>query len=155
MRYPSGRSKRRSFGNTNPRRSTLPHEKRPRLFLDENICRCPEILDVLVRSGLPHLPHNRVFKAGIADEDWMRHVNSLADAVLGKDKRHRYAPREKRLILQFNLRIFTFSSGNLSGRKMADLLRAALPRIERVAINHKPPFVASITQTGVYIRKLH
>jgi hypothetical protein len=109
---------------------------------------------VLVRSGLPHLPHHRVFERGIPDEDWMRWVNSLADATLGKDKGHRYAPRERRLILEFNLRIFTFSSGNLSGLKMAELLKATLPQIERMTLNHKPPFVASITQTGVHLRKL-
>src|SRR5438477_6407927 len=129
----SGRSKKRSAGKASRDRSTLnsPRKTRPRLFLDENLCRCAEILDVLVRSGLPHLPHLRVFAPGTPDEEWVRWVAPLFDGVLGKDKAHRYTPREKHLIIELKLRVFTFSSGNLNGLKMAQLLKAALPQIAR------------------------
>jgi len=50
--------------------------------------------------------------------------------------------------------MFTFSSGNLSGLKMGQLLKAALPQIERMMLKRGAPFVASITETGVHLRKL-
>ena len=69
----------------------------------------------------------------ISDEEWVRWVAPLFDGVLGKDNAHRYTPREKHLIIELKLRVFTFSSGNLNGLKMAQLLKAALPQIERCA----------------------
>jgi hypothetical protein len=111
-------------------------------------------LDVLVRSGLPHLSHLRVFDPGTADEVWMEWAGRVFDGILGKDKAHRYTPREKRLIIELKLRVFTFSSGNLSGLKMGQLLRNALPRIERMMVRVPAPFVASITETGVHLKKL-
>ena len=111
-------------------------------------------MDALVRSGLPHLSHLRVFKPGTPDEEWMQWVGPLFDGILGKDKAHRYTPREKRLIMRLKLRMFTFSSGNLSGLKMGQLLKAALPQIERMMLKRGAPFVASITETGVHLRKL-
>jgi hypothetical protein len=95
-----------------------------------------------------------MFKKGTLDEVWMPIVGSLGYAILGKDKALRYTPREKRLILLYKLRVFTFSSGNLSGRKMAELLKPMLPRIKRMMLKEPGPFVASITETGVYFRKL-
>jgi hypothetical protein len=95
-----------------------------------------------------------VFAPGTPDEEWMRWVAPLFDGVLGKDKAHRYTPREKHLIIELKLRVFTFSSGNLNGLKMAQLLKAALPQIERMMIRQAAPLVASITETGVSLRKL-
>jgi PIN like domain len=111
-------------------------------------------LDALVRSGLPHVPHHRVFKRGTPDEEWMQWVAPLFQGILGKDKAHRYTPREKRLIVELKLRVFQFSSGNLGGAKMGQLLKAALPQIERMMIRKLAPMVASITETGVHLRKL-
>ena len=81
-------------------------------------------------------------------------VGSLGYAILGKDKAHRYIPREKRLILLYKLRVFTFSSGNLSGREMADLLKPVLPRIQKMMRKQPAPFVGSITETGIHLRKI-
>jgi len=50
--------------------------------------------------------------------------------------------------------MFQFSSGNLSEVKMGQLLRAALPQIEGMMIRQPAPMVASITETGVHLRKL-
>jgi hypothetical protein len=93
------------------------------------------------------------FKPGVSDEIWMSWVGGALDSpILGKDKAHRYMPKEKVLIIKHKLRIFTFSSGNLNGRMMAEQLKAALSQIERMAKEQPPPFVASITRTGVHLR---
>ena len=82
----------------------------------------------------------------------MEWVGFLNHPILGKDKGHRYMPREKALIIKYKLRVFTFSSGNLNREKMAALLRPILPRMESLAVKHPPPFVAAITETGVHLR---
>jgi hypothetical protein len=75
--------------------------------------------------------------------------------VLTKDTHHRYQPLEKTQLMVHCIREFAFSSGNLSGQQMAELLRRNLRKIDRLGRKHPPPFVAAITQTAVYLRKLH
>jgi len=75
--------------------------------------------------------------------------------VLTKDKDQRYQPLEKAQLLAHCIREFAFSSGNLSGSQMADLLRRNLRKIDNLGRNHSPPFVASITARGVNLRRLH
>jgi len=74
--------------------------------------------------------------------------------VLTKDKAQRFTPLEKSKIVEHRLKIFAFSSGNLSGADMADLLKANLRRLDKFAQKQAPPFVASITKTGIILRKL-
>jgi len=74
--------------------------------------------------------------------------------VLTKDKAQRFTPLEKAKIVEHRLKIFAFSSGNLSGTDMADLLRRNLRRLDKLARKQPAPFVASISKTGVTLRKL-
>jgi hypothetical protein len=74
--------------------------------------------------------------------------------VLTKDKDHRYQPLEKAQLIAHCIREFAFSSGNMSGDQMAEILRLNLRKIDRLGRKHEPPFVASISQTGVYPKKL-
>jgi hypothetical protein len=57
-------------------------------------------------------------------------------------------------ILRYCMKMFTFSSGNLTGAQMADLLKINLRRIDRFARKEPPPFVASISRSGLHLRKL-
>jgi hypothetical protein len=82
----------------------------------------------------------------------MEWVGQLNHPILGKDKAHRYMPKERAQIIKYKLRLFTFSSGNINRMKMAAMLRPVLPRIERLALKQTPPFVAAITESGVHLR---
>jgi hypothetical protein len=79
-------------------------------------------------------------------------VGFLGHPILSKDKALRYNPLEKKLIILHKLKVFGFSSGNISGEKMATLLRRWLPRMEQMAIKREGPFVASITESGIHLR---
>jgi hypothetical protein len=43
---------------------------------------------------------------------------------------------------------FVFSSGNLSGAMMGDILKIAIPRMQEIFYVQEAPFVAGVTQSG-------
>lgn len=124
--------------------------------MDEALCNCVAILAVLEAADFPFRRHLEIFdgQRGILDEVWMPLPGLMAWPVLTKDSRQRYEPLEKANILRYCMKLFTFSSGNLSGDQMADLLRTNLRRIEKLARKEPPPFVASISRSGLNLRKL-
>ena len=51
------------------------------------------------------------------------------------------------------MREFVLASENMSGKDMAEALRVALRKIQRISQRFPPPFVAAITRTGeVHLR---
>jgi hypothetical protein len=131
-----------------------PHNYRSILYLDENLCECVQIQTVLKDAAFPFRRHLEFFPRGILDKDWRPFPGSHGWAVLTKDKAQRFTPLEKASIVQHQLKIFAFSSGNLSGAEMADLLRINLRRIDRFARKHPAPFVVSISKSGLSLRTL-
>ena len=73
--------------------------------------------------------------------------------LLTKDKRIRFNDLEKQAVIANRVREFYFTSGNINGDEMAELLVVALPEMIRLCGKHPPPFIASITKAGnVHIR---
>src|SRR5208282_4787744 len=103
-----------------------PHNYRSVLYLDENLCECVQIQTVLRAAAFPFRRHLEFFPRGILDKDWLPFPGSRDWAVLTKDKAQRFTPLEKASITQHLLKIFAFSSGNLNGAEMAELLRVNL-----------------------------
>jgi hypothetical protein len=124
--------------------------------LDEAVCNCRAILAVLEAAEFPFRRHLEIFdnQRGILDEVWMPLPGLMTWPVLTKDSHQRYEPLEKANILRYCMKVFTFSSGNLTGAQMADLLKINLKRIDRLARKEPPPFVASISRSGLNLRKL-
>jgi hypothetical protein len=124
------------------------------LYLDENLCECVQIQKVLTDAEFPFRRHLEFFSRGTLDKDWLPFPGSKGWPVLTKDKAQRFTPLEKTQIVEHLLKIFAFSSGNLSGADMADLLKGNLRRLDKLARKQAPPFVASISKTGINLRKL-
>jgi len=124
------------------------------LYLDENLCDCVQILAVLTDAAFPFKRHSEFFPRGTLDEIWLPLPGRNGWPVLTKDKALRYTPLEKTKIVEHLLKIFAFSSGNLNGADMADLLKTNLRRMDRFARKQTPPFVASISKNGLSFRKL-
>jgi hypothetical protein len=122
--------------------------------LDENLCTCQDILAVLSAEQCPFRLHLDIFERGTLDEVWLPVPGLLCWPVLTKDKAQRYSPLEKSRLTSYGLRVFAFSSGNLSGAEMAALLKSNLRRIDKLSRKQPPPFLASITQTGIHLRLL-
>ena len=65
------------------------------------------------------------------------------------DKRIRYNELERRTVTRHRVREFVFTSGSLSGASMARLLVIAYPEMLRTCEPNSPPFIASITKSGL------
>jgi hypothetical protein len=148
----SKKSGKRSAGKANTAKQS--HNFRSTLYLDENLCECALILKVLTEARFPYKRHLEIFPRGTLDQDWLPMPGNNGWPVLTKDKAQRYTPLEKALIVKRCLKIFAFSSGNLNGAEMADLLKANLVRLDRLARKQPPPFVASISKSGLNLRKI-
>ncbi|MBE3603350.1 hypothetical protein IMX07_06905 [bacterium] len=124
------------------------------LYLDENLCDCKKILEILEKHGFPYERHLKHFARGTVDEEWFPLPASNGWAVLTKDKALRYSPLERDQIIRHGLKIFAYSSGNMAAAEMAALLERHLRKIDRVARAWPPPFVAAIRSTGINRRTL-
>jgi hypothetical protein len=122
--------------------------------LDENLCDCAQILEVLTDATFPFKRHLEFFARGTLDSDWLPFPGKNGWAVLTKDKAQRFTPLEKAKIVEHSLKIFAFSSGNLNGADMAALLKTNLRRLDKLARKQPTPFVASISKNGLNLRKL-
>ncbi|MBZ5565803.1 MAG: hypothetical protein LAP13_25715 [Acidobacteriia bacterium] len=123
------------------------------LFLDENLHKCAPILSVLEQANIRYKRHTDIFEPGVLDEVWLPKVCQHGWIVLTKDKGIRYNELEIRAIISNKGREFVFTSGNLSGAQMAEILSKALPKIQRLSQRVSAPFIASITQKGeVHVR---
>jgi hypothetical protein len=118
-------------------------------YLDENLSDCKPIQAVFESAGIKFERHLTHFARGTDDVDWLSFVGKKGWIVVTKDKSQRYNPLEKAEIQKYRIKQFAFQSGNLSAIEMAALLEANLRKIFNLIRRHPPPFVASITKSGV------
>jgi hypothetical protein len=98
--------------------------------------------------SVKHERHGNHFEPGTEDSVWLPFVGQQGWIVLTKDKRIRFNQLEKTAVCRYRVREFYFSSGNHSGAEMAEILKAALPEMVRIARKHEPPFIASVSKSG-------
>jgi len=118
------------------------------LFLDETIHNCRPIHESLGNMSVRYVRHSEHFKSGALDTEWLPYVGTRGWAVLTCDKRIRYNQLERDKVMQYGVREFVFTSGNLSGAMMGQVIRTAIPRMQKLFVHHPAPFVACISQTG-------
>ncbi len=91
-------------------------------------------------------------RPGIPDEHWLPVVGRNGWLLITKDKGIRYNELEKAQVVRYRLREFSMSSGNLSGADMARILVRHIRAMVRLCQRQRPPFIASLTMHGVYLR---
>jgi hypothetical protein len=123
-------------------------------YLDENLCNCKPIEEVFKTAQLRYEKHLTYFTRGTPDPDWLAFVGERGWIVLTKDKGQRYSPLEKKELQTYQIKQFAFHSGNLSGAEMAEILGQNLRKIFNIIEKHPPPFVASLTRSGVHAKTL-
>jgi hypothetical protein len=124
------------------------------IFLDENHCNNQQLLDVLREASVPVERHLAHFSRATPDEVWIPFVGKNNWALLTSDARIRYRTNEKRAVQENNVRMFYFSTNNLSGHQMASALKKGLPKMKGIFQNQQPPFCAAITKSGeVHLRE--
>ena len=92
--------------------------------------------------------HGDLFSSGVEDTEWLPEVGKQRWALLTSDKRIRYNQLERDKIVQYGVREFVFTSGNLSGATMGEILKVAIPRMRKLFAEFPPPFIACISQSG-------
>ena len=124
-------------------------------FLDENHQGTQPILQALRNAGCTIELHSNHFGRGTADDDWLPLVGARGWVLLTSDKRIRYYASKLAQVVESRLRLFCFSSNNLSGKDLGETLRQALPTILRALETHAPPYFATIEKNGrVTVRTL-
>lgn len=121
------------------------------LFLDENHCRNPHLIQAIEESGLQCERHLDHFPPGVEDVQWLPAIAQRGWALLTTDARIRSNLLEREAVRVNGVRMFYFSRNNLAGSEMGNALRRALPAMEEIARTQAPPFTASINKKGEVI----
>jgi len=98
--------------------------------------------------------HSSHFPNGTEDSIWLDFIGQRGWIVITKDKSHRYNPLEKAQLQRHKIKQFAFSVGSMNGQEMANILYRNLRKIFKFIQKQPPPFVASLTKSGVQLRKL-
>jgi hypothetical protein len=92
--------------------------------------------------------HGTYFAPGVEDTAWLPKVGEKHWALLTCDQRLRYNQLEIAKIIEYRVRSFFYTSGNLSGPMMAEILGPAIPKMKRLFKKCTPPFIATISKSG-------
>lgn len=84
----------------------------------------------------------------VEDVTWLELAGGHRWPVLMKDERIRYRPAERAAVIGHGVRAFYLTSGNLSGRQMADLVTANQTAIWNRAVEDGPALFA-VSPSGV------
>ena len=117
-------------------------------FLDENHQGTQPILYALRNAGCAIELHRSHFERGTPDDEWLPLVGAHGWVLLTSDKRIRYHASELAQVVESKLRLFCFSSNNLSGKDLGETLHRSLPAILRALETYAPPYFATIEKNG-------
>ncbi len=109
------------------------------------------VIEALVGAGLELRLHRDFFEPDCPDAEWLPEVTKKKWVVLTKDKGIRRRPIERQALLIPNARSFILTAGEMTGEEIAATFVRHLNRIQRLAKNAKPPFIATVTRDGVRV----
>jgi len=109
------------------------------------------VIEALVDAGLAIQLHGDLFAPDCPDVEWLPEVAKNRWALLTKDKGIRRRPIERQALLIPGARSFILTAGEVTGQEIAETFIRHLNRIQRIARNEKPPFIATVTRDGVKV----
>jgi len=107
-----------------------------------------EIAAALRQAGVRVEIHDDHFQPDAPDEHWLEEVGRRGWIVLTKDDKIRYRAIELAALRKGGVRAFVLTGGNLQGREMGQIFVKALPRMQRLALKNRPPFIGKVTRAG-------
>ncbi|MGD0629147.1 MAG: hypothetical protein ABR987_07335 [Terracidiphilus sp.] len=145
MTDPKPKSKRRS-----PSKKPKSPPRGFTLFLDHNLD-YPELVEKLDRAGIRYKRQKEFFSGDTDDQVLLRKVGKKNWIFVTFDKKQRTRMLERKLIDQFKIREFVFTSNEIGDP--GDLLVKASRQMRALCKKKSGPFVASISKGGnVYLR---
>jgi hypothetical protein len=118
------------------------------IFLDENHCRNPHIVEAIEEQGIRCEKHLDYFAPGSEDTLWLPIIAQRGWCLITTDARIRSNFLEKEAVRANGVRMFYFSRNNLAGSEMGRALRRAMPQMQHLIETQTPPFTASINKNG-------
>jgi hypothetical protein len=118
------------------------------LYLDENLCDCREIIDTLEKTKVKFKRHTDFFPRSTKDPVFLPLLGKKGWTLLTSDSKMSRRGLEMQAIMHYRVRMFVFTSGNLSGAGMARVLKIAHRKMRRFVQKNPPPFIASLTESG-------
>jgi predicted nuclease of predicted toxin-antitoxin system len=91
----------------------------------------------------PHFPPD------CPDVVWLPEVSQRGWIILTKDDKIGRNPLEQIAIAQSAAKVFILAGGNLTGKEMGNIFALALPKIQKLAQSHRPPFIARVYEGGI------
>lgn len=111
------------------------------LFLDERLHNWRPIHSALNELNVEYKRHGECFKPGVEDTEWLAEIGKQGWALLTSDKRIRYNQLERDEIVHYRIREFVFTSGNLSGAMMGEVLNVAMSKMKKLYEECPAPFI--------------
>jgi PIN like domain len=106
------------------------------------------IAEALRTAGCVVHIHDTEFKQDEKDTAWLAVVGARGWVVLGKDRHIRSRQNELVALLTAGVAAFFLTSADLSGPEMAGAFVRALPKIRRILVGQRRPFVAAVSGVG-------
>lgn len=122
---------------------------RPTFYVDR--CVGKRVVKELRDAGATVQAHDDNFAQDAADTVWIPDVTARGWVILTKDKNIRRRAGEREAVVAASARIITLTSGNMSGKTMADLFVANLTAMEQLAATQPAPFVAILGPDGMRV----
>lgn len=136
------KSKKRSAANS---KSKPPSP--PPFFVDRSVGK-HIVPSALRQAGVVCHAHDDHFAPDAPDENWLKRAGAAGWVVITKDTRIRYREPERAALIAANVRAFVFTTADLNGAEMADMVVQALPAIARLCARMRTPFIARIGKGG-------
>jgi hypothetical protein len=92
--------------------------------------------------------HDQHFPQAAKDTEWLPEVGRRGWVVLTKDHHIRTRQNELVALLSAGVAAFVLTSGDLTGPEMAQAFVRALPRIRRMLVGLRRPFIARVSASG-------
>jgi len=89
-----------------------------------------------------------IFPQETVDDIWIEYVGRHNRLAITKDRKIKFRAGEINSIIEHKARIYRFSSGNLTGQQMADIIKKAVGAIIKHARNNTGPYVIGISKSG-------
>lgn len=116
-------------------------------FIDRCLGKHP-IAEEIRSAGVQVEIHDDHFPAGATDQEWIPQVGRKGWIVLTKDQRIAYNALERQAVARVGIRMFTLSSGNVSGKDTAIAFRKALNPMLKFISKNPAPFIAKVYKDG-------
>ena len=128
--------------------SPKPLEEQLTFFLDRQLGR-HKMAGILRAAGLKVEVHDDHLPQNVTDPEWLTLAGKNGWIVVTRDERIRYRVAEKQAIRRAKVRAFVIvAHGDLRIEEIAQILLKALSKVESIAVQEKPPFIAKIWRDG-------